>query len=169
MIKRMLLLLFLALVMCVPALYSQDFDISEFSDPHKYGWIDEETRLAARDSLFLNTVLIDDYNEQMQSPILNAVKTAIAPGWGHFSVGSYTKGQVFLASQLVLLGTSIYYREQAMIDYRKYENATHIDDINGYYDSAITPYRQSNLIQPVVRPVFRCLGLYNLRCSVRNK
>ena len=136
----------LTLLILTSILTAQDFDVVEFSNPYKYGWLNEYSRLAARDSLFINSMMLDEYNDRMQSPLLNALKTAVAPGWGHFSVGSYTKGQLLLGSQIVLFGTSFYYREQAMIDYRKYKNATQIDDINNFYNSAVTPYRQSNLL-----------------------
>lgn len=128
------------------SLLGSGFDIHRFSDPFKYNWPNEETRLRFRDNLFMQTVMLDEYEEQKQAPLTNALKTAIAPGWGHFSVNSYTKGQVFLGVQVVLLGTGLYYREKAMIEYRKYENATQIEDINRYYDDAMIPHRQSTLL-----------------------
>ncbi len=119
---------------------------SNFADPYKYGWIDESTRLNARDDFFLRTMLLEDYYNQKQSPFSNALKSAIAPGWGHFSVESYTKGQILLGIQLSLLGSGIYFREKANIQYNKYEEATQIEDINRYYNNAITPHRQSNFL-----------------------
>ena len=91
-------------------------------------------------------MFLDEYSAKKQSPIINALKTSVAPGWGHFSVESYTKGQIFLGVQLALLGSGIYFREKAMIEYRKYEKATQIDDIDKYYDDTIIPHRQSSLL-----------------------
>lgn len=145
--KRLCCLIVLLLIIPLKLLPQEaSTEIQDFSNPYKYGWTDEESRLQARDYNFLQNMLLEEYNSQKQSPMINAFKTAIAPGWGHFSLGSYTKGQIFLASQLVLLGSGIYYREKAMIEYSKYEKATQIDDINRYYESAITPYRQSSLL-----------------------
>lgn len=127
-------------------LSASSFDINQFSNPFKYEWSDEEERLRSRDNLFLETMLLDKYNEQKQSAVVNALKTSIAPGWGHFSVESYTKGQVFLGIQLVLLGTGMYFRDKAMIEHSKYEQATQIDDIVKYYDQAQIPFRQSGLL-----------------------
>lgn len=137
------------IILCglIPAsLAGQELDIGRFSNPFKYGWVDEESRLNSRDKLFMRTVMLDQYHQEKQSSAVNALKTAIAPGWGHFSLESYTKGQLFLGVQIMLLGTGLYYREKSMIEFRKYEKATQVDDIKRYYDDAIIPHRQSTLL-----------------------
>ena len=145
--NSLLLSAFIFLLFCsISILEAQEFDIRKFSDPQKYGWADETLRLDARDDLFIRNMLLEDYNKQAQSPLTNVIKTSFAPGWGHFSLGSYTKGQVLLGTQLGLLGTSLYLREKANIEYKKYKGATQIDAIHDYYESAIIPYRQSNLL-----------------------
>jgi len=137
--------LFLLLLSC-SLLYSQGpSPVQELSNPYKYNWHEESTRLDFRDSLTVSTSLLDDYDNLKQSSWTNALKSAVAPGWGHFSIGRNTKGQVFLISQIAILGTSLYYYERSMIHYRKYRNATNIDDINEHYDNAVEPYRRSNL------------------------
>lgn len=143
---RIICPLLLILLLFSGTLLANDFNIMEFSNPYKYDWYDEADRTDFRDSLMIRTMLLDEYDELKQSPMSNALKTAILPGWGHFSLKSYTKGQVFLGAQLALLGSSIYYYEKAMIHYRRYEKATQIDEINEHYDNALLPYRQSNLL-----------------------
>jgi len=133
-------------MLSIGLLRGNDFNIMDFSNPYKYDWYDETGRIEFRDSLLVATQLLDDYEQVKQSPLSNALKTAVLPGWGHFSVNSYTKGQIFLGSQLVLLGTSIYFYEKSMIHYRKYKSATQIDEIEEHYENAILPYRQSNLL-----------------------
>jgi hypothetical protein len=126
-------------------LFAEDFSIMDFSDPYKYEWYNAEDRYTFRDSLSQSNLLLEDYLEIRQSPLTNALKTAVAPGWGHFSVKSYTKGQILLGSQLALLGTTLYFYERSMIHYRKYKKATQIDEIDEHYNNALIPYRQSNL------------------------
>ncbi len=136
----------LLLLLSCSLLYSQrPSTVLELSDPYKYGWHEESNRLTFRDSLTVSTSLLNEYNNLKQSSWTNALKTAVAPGWGHFSIGRNTKGQIFLVSQLAILGTSLYYYERSMIHYRKYRDATNIDDINEHYDNAVEPYRRSNL------------------------
>ncbi|MBW6515828.1 MAG: hypothetical protein K0B81_04320 [Candidatus Cloacimonetes bacterium] len=139
------LLLLLFIVFSVKIL-SADFSIMEFSNPYKYEWFEEEDRITFRDSLEYRTMILSEYDELKQSTMTNALKTAFLPGWGHFTLRSYTKGQIFLGAQLALLGSSLYYYEKAMIHYRRYEKATQIDEINEHYDNALLPYRQSNLL-----------------------
>ncbi len=158
---------FIRMVLCcfvlslLVQLFADEFDVLEFSSPVKYGWANEQMRLAARDSLFIKNLHLDKYNQLRQNPLNNVMKTAIAPGWGHFSVGSNTKGQVFLASQIALLSTGIYFHQKSMIEYRKYKKATQIDEMNQYYDSAITPYRQANLLFGLFFAVW-CYTIYDV-------
>ena len=127
-------------------LFASDFNIMDFSDPNKYEWENETDRLTFREDYYISKEMLQEYRALKQSPMSNALKNAVAPGWGHFSIGSNTKGQIFLVSQLALLGTSIYYYERSMIHYRKYKTATQIDEINEHYNNALVPYRQSNLL-----------------------
>lgn len=140
--------IFIVLITLVTSkiIVADDFSIMEFSNPYKYDWTDETARLEYREDLLTNTSLLDEYSQLKHSPLSNALRTAVAPGWGHFSLGSHTKGQIFLVAQLALLGSSIYYYEKSMIHYRKYKSATQIDEMNEHYNEALLPYRQSNLL-----------------------
>jgi len=128
----------ISLYICV-----EQFDIDKFSDPHKYGWDSEALRKDYRQQLEERQKLLQIYQLNKQSVTLNMIRSAVAPGWGHISAKSYTKGQVFIGIQIVLLGTTYYFYDQAMDKYDKYKAATQIDDINQFYNDAQTPYRIS--------------------------
>lgn len=65
------------------------------------------------------------------------------PGWGQFSTNHNTRGQAILAAELILAGTSLYFYDKSMDYYRKYENATQIDEIEQYYKKSQQPYQYS--------------------------
>lgn len=121
-------------------LYSEDFDIKVFSDPEKYGWDTPEELYEARADLYNRQKLLQIYEMKNQSVTANAIKSAFAPGWGHFSAGEYTKGQILLAMELIFFGTSYYYYDSAMEQYNKYKKATYISDIDQFYEDANDPY-----------------------------
>ena len=121
-------------------LYSEDFDIKVFSDPEKYDWDTPEKLYDARADLYNRQKLLQIYEMKNQSITVNAIKSALAPGWGHFSAGEYTKGQVLLAMELIFLGTGYYYYDSAMEQYDKYKKANYITDIDQFYEDANNPY-----------------------------
>lgn len=141
-------IMFLLLLFTIGSItvYAEEFSIMDFTDPYKYEWYDEASRLAFRDRLERHSLLLSEYGEIKQSPLTNALKTAIAPGWGHYSVNSYTKGHVFLTTQIVLLGATYYFHDRSMIHYNRYKKATQIDEMNEHYENALIPYRQSNML-----------------------
>jgi len=121
-------------------LYSSDFDIKEFSDPEKYGWDTPEKLYEARAELYHRQKLLQIYELRNQSVATNLIKSAFAPGWGHFSAGEYTKGQILLSMELIFLGSSYYFYDNAMEKYNKYKNSTYIKDINQFYEDASDPF-----------------------------
>jgi len=123
------------------SLSAQEFDIDKFSDPQKYGWDTFDQRFAAQDNLLQRQQLLQVYRMQRLDAATNVAKSAFAPGWGHFSAHSYTKGQVLLAAQVVLLGSSFYFYDQAMEKYDLYKKSTQIDEMNQAYNDALEPYR----------------------------
>jgi len=134
------IIVLLGLLLITVCLFSEDFDIKKFSDPKKYGWDTPDILYDARDNLYNRQKLLQIYEMKNQSITANLIKSAIAPGWGHFSSGQYTKGQVLLGMEIILLGTSYYYFDSAMEKYDKYKNATYIKDIDQYYEDAKDSY-----------------------------
>lgn len=119
------------------------FDINKFANTSKYGWMNYDERMEFRQDLFDRQKLLQIYEMKSQSITGNMIKSAIVPGWGHFSVHSYTKGQVFLGMEIVLLGSSIFLYDKAMEKYKKYKDAHQIDAIESNYDDALGPYQYS--------------------------
>jgi len=138
-------IILLFLIIFVGTLCAEKFDIKKFSDPNKYGWDTYEKFLSAREDLQKRNNLLQIYETQKQKPIKNVMKSVIVPGWGHFSAKHYWKGQILLGLEIVLLGTSYLYYDQAMDIYDKYEKATYIGDIEKYYSDAKSPYNMSQV------------------------
>lgn len=120
--------------------YSMEFDLDKFSNPAKYGWDNTEKQRISREDLLQRQKLLQIYELKKQNPTKNMLKSIIAPGWGHFSAKRYTKGQILLTSELILMGAAFYYYNIAIDNYNKYKNATYIIDINNYYENAKVPY-----------------------------
>jgi hypothetical protein len=137
---KLKVLIIITIVTCGFHLYSSDFDIKKFSDPEKYGWDSPEILFEARADLYNRQKLLQIYELKNQSITTNLIKSAFAPGWGHFSSGEYTKGQILLGLELIFLGTSYYYHDSAMEKYNKYKKATYITDINQFYEDANDSY-----------------------------
>jgi len=136
--KKLSLLLFL---LCLTKLvFAGEFDILKFSDPHKYGWNTRKKHLESRENLLKRQKLLQVYELNKQKISSNVIKSIIAPGWGHFSAKRYTKGQVLLGIEIILMGSSLYYYDRAMEDYDKYKNSDYIEDINNYYEDTKMPF-----------------------------
>ena len=73
------------------------------------------------------------------------IKSALAPGWGHYTSHDYIKGHTFLASEIILFGTSLYFYIQAMDDYHNYEDSNYIGDIEQFYLDANSNYKNAQL------------------------
>ncbi|MBM4403858.1 MAG: hypothetical protein FJ042_05690 [Candidatus Cloacimonetes bacterium] len=119
----------------------QTFDINRFSDPAKYGWQDWFDRINYRNDLIERQKLLQLYENNAQSVNLNVGKSALIPGWGQYSTGDYTKGHIFLGTELVLIGISAYYYDRAMYNYQKYLDATQVLEIENFYKKAQGDYQ----------------------------
>ncbi|MBP7194514.1 MAG: hypothetical protein KBA79_01680 [Candidatus Cloacimonetes bacterium] len=138
------LVLFLLLLVCQYG-WAQSFDINAFSDSTKYGWQTYLERNAYRQDLLERQDLLQLYEMEANSLRDCVIKSAIAPGWGQFANKQSTKGSVFLATELVLAGASLYFYDRSMYYYNRYLDATQVEDIESYYNAAVGP-RQYSLI-----------------------
>ena len=127
-------------------LTAEEFNIEKFSNPSKYNWENMEERFKAREDLDSRQKLLQIYELNKQQVVGNMLRSAVVPGWGHYKSHDYTKGHTFLASEIVLFGTSIYFYVKAMDDYNKYEDSHYIGDIDQYYIDANSNYKKSQLI-----------------------
>ena len=122
-----------------------EFDIEKFSEPEKYGWKNHKEQLEVRGKRFEKQKLLQIYNLRKQTYVGNIIKSAIAPGWGHFVTDQPTKGLILLGSEIVLIGTSYYFFDRSMEYYNKYKNANYIANIKQYYNDANTPFTYSQI------------------------
>ncbi len=120
---------------------SADFDIARFSDPQKYQWKNFEEQQAFRQDLLERQKLLQIYELKKQDVTSNLVKSALVPGWGHFSAQHYNKGSILMATEVVLFGTGFFYLDKAMDSYSNYKDATYIGDIKQFYTDANDEYR----------------------------
>ncbi len=135
-------ILSLLLVILLASLSAQsDFNINKFSNPEKYGWKNWEDRMDYRGDLFERQKLLQIYEIEAQSLPANLVKSALFPGWGQFATKSYVKGQVFLALEIGLIGSSAFFYSRALDNYQKYKEATQIEEMNDAYHNAQRPYQ----------------------------
>jgi len=126
-------------------LTAEEFNIKKFSNPSKYNWENMEDRFKDRENLESRQKLLQIYELKKQQVVGNMLRSAIVPGWGHYKSHDYTKGHTFLASEIVLFGTSLYFYVQAMDDYHNYEDSHYIGDIKQLYFDANSNYRYSQL------------------------
>lgn len=149
----------LLLLMAVMILHAQSaFNIDEFTNTQKYGWQNWEDRINYRYDLFERQKLLQIYEIDAQSIPGNLVKSAVFPGWGQFNTKQYTKGQIFMAMEIGLLGASYLFYDKSRLNYDKYRTATQIDDINQYYHDAMVPYQYSMVFLTIAAAVWA----YNL-------
>lgn len=140
--KKIFILLLLVIVSKL-IFAAEEFDINKFSNPTRYGWMNFDERKEFRQDLYDRQKLLQVYEMKSQSITGNMIKSAIVPGWGHFSVRAYTKGQIFLGMEIVLLGSSVFLYDKAMEKYSKYKSATQVDAIEKNYNDALSPYQYS--------------------------
>jgi hypothetical protein len=143
----------LLLTWLVPVYLSADFDIDKFTDPAKYSWDSMENYQSAREEMLLKRNIIHFYEMKKSDVNTNILRSAVFPGWGHFAVKSYNRGEILLGLEVIFLGTAFYYYNQALEDYDKYKEADFIGDINNYYDKAQDKYNISQ--------TFLVLGVLN--------
>ena len=125
---------------------AQGFDVKKFTETNKYAWEDYFERSQYRQNLTHRQQMLQIYRMNKQSITTNMMKSALAPGWGHFSSEKYTKGQILLGVELLLLGGSYYFYDKSMHSYDKYKEATQIDEINQHYSDAQSPYRNMQIL-----------------------
>ncbi len=123
-----------------------EFDIEKFVDPQKYGWDSLEKYYSDRKNIEERQKLLQIYDFKKLSVSKNILKSVIAPGWGHFTAKRYTKGQILLGLEVILIGSGIYYYDKAMENYDKYKKADYIGDIEKYYTDANTPFQYSKIL-----------------------
>ncbi len=133
----------LLLLICTGLQAQGGFDIDAFTNPQKYGWTTWEDRMNYRFDLMERQKLLQIYELEAQSVTGNVLKSAVFPGWGQFSTKYYTKGQVLMALEIGFLGASYLFYDKSQSFYRRYQNATQIDEINQYYHDAQVPYQYS--------------------------
>lgn len=138
-----IIILFIISNLMILQLPAQDFDLNKFSDPKKYGWDSFEDRMEFRDYHYERQKLLQLYELQSKSIPATMVKSAIFPGWGHYTISSYTKGHTFLTGGLVALGAGVYFLSRSQDYYKQYKNATQIDVMNNNYDKAQKHHRTS--------------------------
>ncbi|GAB1468007.1 hypothetical protein MASR2M64_07040 [Candidatus Cloacimonadota bacterium] len=140
-----LITIFMLLLFVLP-LCAQSFDIQAFSDSTKYGWKDYNDRSAYREQLSARQSLLQIYELEAQPVNANIIKSATIPGWGQFSSKASTKGTLILSTELVLIGTSLYFWDRAMSNYRLYKKATQAEEIEDYYKAAQSPFQYSQIM-----------------------
>ena len=141
--KNILVLIILTLIVS-PAL-AQKFDVEKFSDPAKYNWNSSKVQLQHRNDLQQRQKLLQVYEMNKFNYRSKLIKSALVPGWTHFSAGKYAKGQVILGLEVALFVSSFYYYDQAMNYYDKYKNSDYIGDLEYYYEKTKIPWRNSQL------------------------
>ena len=118
----------------------KNFSEIGISDHFPLGTIIDELQFKERQKL------LQIYEHKKLSVSKNILKSVIAPGWGHFTAKRYTKGQILLGLEVILIGSGIYYYDQAMENYDKYKKADYIGDIEKYYTDANTHFRYSKIL-----------------------
>jgi len=125
---------------------AQSFDIQAFSDTTRYGWSNYLDRNAYREDLNNRQSLLQIYELEAQPLNANIIKSALIPGWGQFSTKANSKATIILGSELLLVGSSLYFMDRALRSYRLYETATQIEEIESNYKDAQVPYQYSLIL-----------------------
>ncbi|HPR18692.1 MAG TPA: hypothetical protein PLD62_10655 [Candidatus Cloacimonadota bacterium] len=118
----------------------------EFSNPQKYGWTSPEKLFSQREDLGKRQKLLQIYNLEKQDISTNLVRSTLIPGWGQYSAHRYTKGQIFVVSEVILFGGSFLYYRDAMDDFDKYKTANYIGDMHKFYDRSQKKYQNAQIL-----------------------
>jgi hypothetical protein len=137
--NKIIILSFCFLILIFQA-FAQGFDLNKFSDPKKYGWEDYQDRALYRKDLNSRKEMLQLYEVKSRTISATMAKSAIFPGWGHYSIESYSKGHTFLTSGILLAGAGLYFYSRSQDYYDNYKNASQIDEINSNYDKAEENY-----------------------------
>ncbi len=138
-IKKIIILLmtFLLVMIKLPA---ETFDLNKFSNPKKYGWENYLDRAEYRKDLQNRKELLQLYEVKAKSITSTMAKSAIFPGWGHYTIESYSKGHTFLTGGIILAGAGLYFYSRSQDYYDNYKAANQIDVITSNYDKAEENY-----------------------------
>lgn len=158
------LIIFLSCLIFTIHLAGQGFDINKFSDPKKYGWIDYQDRANYREDLIKRKELLQLYEVKAKTISSTMAKSAIFPGWGHYSIESYSKGHTFLTGGILLAGASLFFYSRSQDYYDNYKNANQIDLINSNYDKAEQNYNTALIFMGA----YAILWGYNLYDSAQS-
>lgn len=139
-------------------LTAQAFDLNKFSNPKKYGWTDYNDRAEYRENLFERQKLLQLYEIKAKSITYTMAKSAIFPGWGHYSIESYSKGHTFLTGGIIVAGAGLYFYSRSQDYYKRYKNASQVDVMNSNFDKAEQNYNTSM----VFLVAYAILWSYNL-------
>lgn len=121
----------------------ESIDMRSFADSTKYGWMNYLERNDYRNELNLRQNLLQLYELEALSTRDTFLKSLVVPGWGQFASKNNNKATVFMSLELAALMSSVYFYDRAMTNYRHYQSATQIDEINHYYGKAQLPYQYS--------------------------
>ncbi len=152
---------FLVLFTQLPA---QAFDLNKFSNPKKYGWEDYQDRANYRKDLNTRKELLQLYEVKAKTISSTMAKSAVFPGWGHYSIESYSKGHTFLTSGILLAGAGLYFYSRSQDYYDNYKNASQIDVINSNFDKAEQNYNTAMIFLGT----YLILWTYNLYDSAES-
>ncbi|OQY40175.1 MAG: hypothetical protein B6226_00430 [Candidatus Cloacimonetes bacterium 4572_65] len=161
------LVIIMVMVILFLQLPAEGFDINKFSNPKKYGWDNYNDRLAFKKDLHDRQQMLQLYEVKSMSLAENMTKSVIFPGWGHYSIESYTKGHVFLTSELLLLGTGLYFYSRSQDYYDKYKVASQINIIDSNFDKAEQHYTTATIFLSVYALVW-AYCLYDTSESTEN-
>jgi hypothetical protein len=129
------IIIFFIFCCLVSSIWAQ-FNLEEFRNPAKYGWENLQERQESRAELISRQKLLQIY-EMKKLPIWrNMLQSSLIPGWGQFNTKHYSKGQIFMGIELVLIGTSYYYYDQSEEKYQQYLDSSYIGDIKQNYEDA---------------------------------
>jgi len=143
---RTLLLIAVFISLIIPPCMAQSFDIQAFSDTTRYGWHNYLERNDYRQELNNRQSLLQIYELEAQPLNANIIKSALIPGWGQFSTKANNKATIILGSELVLVGTSLYFMDRALRSYRLYKTATQVQEIETNYKDSQVPYQYSLIL-----------------------
>lgn len=143
---------------------AQAFDLNKFSNPKKYGWEDYQDRANYRKELNTRKELLQLYEVKAKTISSTMAKSAVFPGWGHYSIESYSKGHTFLTSGILLAGAGLYFYSRSQDYYDNYKNASQIDVINSNFDKAEQNYNTAMIFLGT----YLILWTYNLYDSAES-
>ena len=153
--KILILIILLILSQFISA---QTADVTGFSNTLKYNWFTPQDRYDFRENLSIRSSVINDFERQKIDVTRNMQLSMILPGTGHLHTGNYFRGILFLGSEIALASAAVHFVNEGRTNYDRYKSATRIDEINRYYDAAVTSYVQAT----IVAGLFVAIWIYNV-------